>query len=88
MRFSDFILDPLDIILMPGVAFSRKGGRLGHGMGFYDKYLHEYFTKFPDKAKIDKTLLIGLAFQEQMVQDAELPLDPLDYPLDIVLTSD
>lgn len=71
---------------MPGVAFSRIGGRLGHGMGYYDKYLFNYFNRFPDRAKINKTFLIGLGFVDQIVD--QLPLGPLDYPLDLVLTSD
>lgn len=73
---------------MPGVAFSRSGGRLGHGMGYYDKYLHDYFNRYPDRVKINKTLLIGLGFSEQIVYDDQLPLEPFDYPLDEVLTSD
>lgn len=73
---------------MPGVAFSRDGGRCGHGMGYYDKFLRSYFNRYPERTKINKTLLIGLAFQEQIVNDGRLPLDPTDYPLDIVLTSD
>lgn len=80
--------DPLDLILLPGVAFSQIGGRLGHGMGYYDKYLHTYFNRFPDSAQINKTLLIGLGFKEQIVDDDQLPLDKFDYPLDIILTSD
>lgn len=80
--------DPLDLILLPGVAFSQNGGRLGHGMGYYDKYLHTYFNRFPDSAQINKTLLIGLGFKEQIVDDDQLPLDKFDYPLDIILTSD
>lgn len=80
--------DALDLILLPGVAFSRRGGRLGHGMGYYDKYLHKYFNRFPDRVKINKTFLVALGFQEQIVDVDQLPLDPLDYPLDFVLTSE
>lgn len=72
---------------MPGVAFSQIG-RLGHGMGYYDKYLHNYFNRFPDRAKVNKTLLVGLGFQEQIVGNDQLPLEPFDYPLDFVVTSD
>lgn len=80
--------DPLDLILMPGVAFSPNGGRLGHGMGYYDKYLHNYFNKFPDCKQINKTFLVGLGFKEQLVDHDILPLDQLDYNLHLVLTSD
>jgi 5-formyltetrahydrofolate cyclo-ligase len=78
----------LDVILVPGVAFTRGGGRMGHGMGYYDKYLLKYFNKFPDKTKIDKTFLVGLSFREQIVDDDQLPIDPFDYPLDLILSDD
>lgn len=87
-RHSDYFLDPLDLILVPGVAFTLSGGRMGHGMGYYDKYLHKYFNRFPDRRKIDKTLLVGLGFREQIVDNDQLPLEPFDYPLDIMVTSD
>lgn len=77
--------DPLDLILLPGVAFTMRGDRLGHGMGYYDKYLHEYFRRYPNSENTHRTHLIGLAFKEQIVDD--MPTEPSDYTLDIVLTN-
>lgn len=88
-------------MLMPGVAFSKTGGRMGHGMGYYDKYLTGMFAENPHRGtdsefrgKIDtkiqqnKTVLIGLSLKQQIVSPAELPLDPHDVPLDDVIFSE
>lgn len=88
-------------MLMPGVAFTTNGGRLGHGMGYYDKYLADLFATNPHRksdelrSKIDlklqqkKTILIGLSLREQIIKDpSELPLDSNDVMLDQVVTSD
>lgn len=74
---------------MPGVAFTKSGGRCGHGMGYYDKYLERFFQKYPQQSTgNNKTLLYGLAFREQIVDENQLPLDKYDYPLDLVLRCD
>lgn len=67
---------------MPGVAFTLTGGRMGHGMGYYDKYLRRHFNQYPNK----KTTLMALALQEQIVQEDELPLDAHDVRLHYVIT--
>lgn len=89
----------LDLILLPGVAFSRAGGRMGHGMGYYDKYLAEMFAANPQRKSLElnartelkleanKTILLGLALNEQIVNEAELPLDEHDIILDQIVTS-
>lgn len=48
----------INLVIMPGVAFDKKGTRLGYGGGFYDKFL----KNLPDSSQF-----IGLAFQEQIV---------------------
>lgn len=61
----------LDLILVPGVAFDLRGGRIGFGGGFYDRFLSEM-----------SGLRIGLAFETQLVEDAcstetDVPMDAL-----------
>jgi 5-formyltetrahydrofolate cyclo-ligase len=61
------------ILLVPGVAFSRRGQRLGRGRGFYDRYLESF-----------KGLKIGICFEEQLVDS--LPVEPHDISVDAVVT--
>lgn len=65
------------ILIVPLVAFDRRGGRLGYGGGFYDRTLEMLRTKRP-------TLAIGFAYAAQEAD--ELPLEPTDQPLDMVVT--
>jgi 5-formyltetrahydrofolate cyclo-ligase len=51
-------IDNLDLVLVPGAAFDKKGARLGRGKGFYDRFL----AKLPAKATS-----IGLAFRQQVL---------------------
>jgi 5-formyltetrahydrofolate cyclo-ligase len=63
--------------IVPGLAFSRSGARLGYGGGWYDRFL--------SKAN-PSSISLGVAYPFQIV--ADLPLEPHDIPLvDIVTTS-
>lgn len=66
---------------MPGVAFDLKGNRLGHGKGYYDRYLNRYKQKF---GMLPYT--IALAYKEQLVQS--VPVGDNDVPVNEILTSD
>lgn len=68
-------IDDVDLVLVPGVAFDRKGGRLGHGGGFYDRLLGDA-RKRPE--------LVAGAFEAQMVE--EVPNKPHDVALDLIIT--
>ena len=68
---------------MPGVAFTLTGGRMGHGMGYYDKFLARHFKAYPNK----KVSLIALALKEQIVAESSLPLDEHDVKLNKIITA-
>lgn len=81
----------LDIILVPLLAFDRKGHRLGTGGGYYDRtfaFLHQNQAKgsknIAREKKMKDFLLIGLAYSEQEADF--LPHDPWDISLDGILT--
>lgn len=63
------------------MVFTKDGGRCGHGMGYYDKFLQRLFA-----CTRDKVTLIGLAFKEQIVDN--LPLDEHDVLLDQVVVGE
>lgn len=65
----------LDLILVPGVAFTMDGGRLGRGRGYYDRFLAG--CRCPS---------FGIAFPEQILE--ELPLEKHDIRLSGVFTTD
>jgi 5-formyltetrahydrofolate cyclo-ligase len=73
--------DGLDVVLLPLVAFDRRGHRLGMGGGYYDRT----FARLR-RGSIGAPSLIGLAHGFQQV--GELADEPWDVPLGGVLTDD
>ena len=69
----------LDVMIVPGLAFGKGGERLGRGGGYYDAFIDTYIRK-----RKKKPLLVGVAFDEQIVQG--IPMDIHDYYMDIVVT--
>ena len=68
-------VEELDLVMVPGVAFDRRGGRTGHGKGYYDKLLEHALSKTP---------LIALAFECQLFP--EIPMQEHDIFMDKVVT--
>ena len=68
--------DEPGFMLVPGLAFDRKGFRLGYGGGYYDRYLagHDGFST------------AGTAYALQLVDN--LPLGQYDLPVDRIITED
>lgn len=67
--------EQLDLIIVPAVAYDRRGYRIGYGGGYYDRFL----------SSLDKDIVtIGIAFDIQIV--GEVPVQPFDIPVDMVIT--
>ena len=66
--------DEIDAIVVPGVAFTADGVRMGRGKGFYDRYLSQ---------KGFAALKIGVCYREQLVDD--IPAEPHDVAMDVVI---
>lgn len=64
----------IDIIIVPGIAFSPTGDRIGYGYGFYDRFLSQY----------PKSLTIGLSYEFQLVDSIKVEIH--DIPLDHICT--
>ena len=63
------------LVVMPGVAFSRDGYRLGYGGGYYDTYLEKY----------PMCMKVAVCFREQLVE--ELPAREHDVKPDIIINN-
>jgi len=66
-----------DIIVVPGLAFDRRGNRLGHGFGYYDRFLGGLPGSVPR---------IGLAWASQRIP--EVPVDAWDVPVHALVTEE
>src|SRR5262245_26047103 len=67
--------EELDLVMVPGVAFDRRGARMGHGKGYYDKLLQHARPDAP---------LVALAFECQFFP--EIPVAPHDIFMDKIIT--
>jgi len=67
--------DELDLIMVPGVAFDRRGARMGHGFGYYDKLLEHARPDCP---------LVALAFECQFFD--EIPTQSHDVFMDKIIS--
>ncbi len=65
----------IDLIIVPGLAFTKSGYRIGYGGGYYDRFL-------PTLAHKPATIALALDFQ---VMDT-LPLNDFDVPVDMIIT--
>lgn len=66
---------PFDVIVVPGVAFTMDGHRLGYGGGYYDRF----FSQLENRP-----LLVGVCFNKQILSD--IPVESHDYQVDYLVT--
>lgn len=66
----------IDLVVVPGIAFDRRGHRLGYRKGFYDKFLK----------KVPRAVKVGLAYGFQLV--GNIPEEGHDVPVDFIVTED
>lgn len=79
---SDDLTTGLDLLILPGVAFTSDCYRMGHGAGFYDDFIKRHVAKFGKKPQS----MIGIGLKEQLVE--KLPLEEHDERLDAVIIDD
>jgi len=65
--------DEIELIVVPGVAYDRKGNRLGRGKGFYDRLLSS-----------TKATKIGVGYEFQIMD--EIPSEPHDVKMDMIIS--
>lgn len=81
----------LDLLILPGLAFDPYRRRLGHGRGYYDRYINTYCLNYPARFNKPPPRLVALALTEQMVrpdQGEEIPTNEWDRLADEVITPD
>ncbi len=65
--------ESFDLVIIPGVAFDRQGGRLGYGKGYYDRFLEQ-----------TAAFRLALAFNFQVLE--KVPTEKHDVPMNGILT--
>ncbi|MCH5185081.1 MAG: 5-formyltetrahydrofolate cyclo-ligase [Oscillospiraceae bacterium] len=65
--------EEIDLIAVPGIAFDRKGGRIGFGQGYYDRFLPK-----------TRAIRAAVCYDFQLTDDAEA--QPSDQPMDYIVT--
>jgi len=65
----------IDLVIVPGVAFTQQGYRLGRGGGYYDRFL---------KKLSGQAYSVALAFEMQIIK--EIPLEESDMPVNCIIT--
>jgi 5-formyltetrahydrofolate cyclo-ligase len=63
----------IDLLIVPGVCYTKKGYRVGYGGGYYDRYLQHFLGN-----------TLSLLFECQLVKD--IPTEKFDIPVELMIT--
>jgi 5-formyltetrahydrofolate cyclo-ligase len=72
---ADLVQTKFDLLIVPGLAFTSKGQRLGFGGGYYDRFLAQH-----------PQTTLSLALSPQFYPVADWPVEPFDIRIDQVIT--
>lgn len=67
--------EEIDLLIVPGVAFTRSGDRIGYGGGYYDRFI----------PRCNKANILALAFPEQIYDN--LPTEAHDLRIPLIITA-
>ncbi|XP_073134315.1 5-formyltetrahydrofolate cyclo-ligase, mitochondrial isoform X2 [Henckelia pumila] len=78
--------EPVDLFLLPGLAFDKSGRRLGRGGGYYDTFLTKY-QALAEEHKWRRPLFIALSYSPQILEEGVIPITPNDVFVDALVSS-
>ncbi|KAH9621466.1 hypothetical protein KSS87_004261 [Heliosperma pusillum] len=76
---------PVDLMILPGLAFDKSGRRLGRGGGYYDTFLSNY-QQLANERNWKQPLLVALSYSVQILEDGDIPITPNDVDIDALVS--
>ncbi|GLU12271.1 hypothetical protein SLE2022_289660 [Rubroshorea leprosula] len=77
--------DPVDLFILPGLAFDKSGRRLGRGGGYYDSFLRKY-QELATERNWRQPLLVALSYSVQIMDEGVIPVTPNDVLVDALVS--